>query len=258
MPGVTLIRSFEIVALSGCALTALKLFRSGLYRRYRFFFAYLVFLVPNSLWPLFLDTRSRVYFHVWVWTQPLEWLFYIAVVLELYRLVLASNRGIYTLGKWLLYCGMTVAVAVSLLTLLPHFNPATPQVSRTMAYFYAIHRGLTSSLALFLFLMVILLGFYRVRLSRNVVVHTVIYTVFFLNNAFVVLVRSLFGLKILHASNVVLEGVASACMLGWLFLLTPSGEKVPVLPELVDPAHEGKILYHLESLNSALLKISQK
>ncbi len=258
MLGISFLRFFEIVALLGCGLTALKLFYSGLYLRYRFFFAYLVFLLPNSLWPLFLDTRSRAYFHLWTWTQPLEWLFYLAVVLELYRLVLESNRGIYTLGKWLMYLGMAVAVAVSVLSLVPHFNPAMPQQSRTMASYYAIHRGVTSSLALFLFLMVILLGFYSVRLSRNVIVHTVIYTIFFLSNTLAVLARNLFGMGLAQATNTVLTAFSAACMLAWFFLLNPAGEKVPALAADVDPAHEGKILYHLESLNSTLLKIAQK
>lgn len=253
-----MIHIFEIIALSGCVLTALKLFRSGLYKRYRLFFAYLVFLIPNSLWPLFLDTRSIAYFYVWIWTSPLERLFWIAVVLELYRLVLESNRGIYTLGKWLMALGMTVAVGTSVLTLLPHFNPATPQISRGLGYFYAVDRGITSSLALFLFLMVVLLGFYRVRLSRNVIVHTVIYTIFFLSHTLAVLLRSLLGLRLLQASNTALMAVCAGCMLAWLWLLNPAGEKVSPWAAVVNPAHEGKILYHLESLNSTLLKISHK
>ena len=58
MPGSALVLFFEWVSLLGAGLTALKLFRSGLYRRYRFFLLYLVSLVPYGICLLVLDVNS--------------------------------------------------------------------------------------------------------------------------------------------------------------------------------------------------------
>ena len=47
MPNAALFISvFQAVTILGSALTVLKLFTSGLYRRYRFFFGYFIFRIP--------------------------------------------------------------------------------------------------------------------------------------------------------------------------------------------------------------------
>src|ERR1700730_11183971 len=100
MSSVALVSFLKIVSLAGSALTALKLFKSGLYRRYRVFFAYFVFRLVDSIWPFFLDLNSPKYFYSWVLTEPVLWVFYLLMVFELYRLVLENHKGLYTLGQW--------------------------------------------------------------------------------------------------------------------------------------------------------------
>jgi hypothetical protein len=88
MPSHALVLFFEWVSLSGAGLTTLKLLRSGLYRRYRFFFIYLASLVPYGICLLMLDVNSGLYQKFWTVTAPLFWLFYILVVFELCGLIL--------------------------------------------------------------------------------------------------------------------------------------------------------------------------
>src|SRR5579871_1941688 len=100
MPGASLVSVIEWASLVGSLLTAFKLHRTGLYRRYRVFFAYFLFRVANAVFPLLLDRGSPAYFRYWIFSQPVVWVFYVWVVLELCRLVLEKHRGLYTLGKW--------------------------------------------------------------------------------------------------------------------------------------------------------------
>jgi hypothetical protein len=258
MPSHALVLFFEWVSLLGAGLTALKLFRSGLYRRYRFFFVYLVFRVPYGICVLVLDVKSGLYQKFWTVTAPLFWLLYILVVFELCGLILEKHKGLYTLGRWAMYLGITVAVTLSLLSLLPHITPATPQRSRIMGYILATERGVDFSLAIFILLILFFLTRYPVPLTRNVVVHSVVFSLFFLSNTLGLLLRSVFGLHVSPEINLFLMGISSACVVAWLVLLNAKGEKVQVTTRQFGRGDEARILLQLDSLNDTLLRASRK
>lgn len=263
MPGAALVVVFQWVSLLGSLLVAAKLYRSGLYRRYRVFFAYFLFRVPNASYPLLVDVKSPIYFYFWVFTEPLVWVFYVWVVLELCRLVLERHQGLYTLGKWAMSVGMAISVTLSVLSVLAKFKAAPPQRSRSLhnsiiGYFLATDRGVTFCLAIFLLLMLLLLSRYPVRLSRNVVLHTTLYTIFFLSNTLNVILLSVFGLHLFTTIDTGLMGVSALCILAWLIFLTPKGEEVRVNIPHFAPENEKRFLYHLDALNSTLLKVSRK
>ncbi len=220
----------------GSGLTAAKLLFTGLHRRYRVFFWYFCFRVVNGLWPFFFDIKSNIYFKLWALTEPVSLLFYLLVVLELCKLVLERHRGLYTLGRWAIGLGMAASVTLSFLSLLPKITPATPQRSRVMGYLLASDRGVTFCLAIFLLLMLFLLSRYPVPLSRNVILHAAIYTIFFLSNTLNLIFSSVFGLRLYRAVDIGLMGVSTACALAWAFLLTPKGEEVRMtIPHLAVP-----------------------
>jgi hypothetical protein len=258
MPSHALVLFFEWVSLVGASLTGLKLFTSGLYRRYRFFFIYLVSLVPYCICLLVLDVNSGLYQKFWTVTTPLFWLLYVLVVFELCGLILEKHKGLYTLGRWAMFAGLAVAVTVSLLSLLPHIAPATPQRSRIMGYILATERGVDFSLAIFILLILFFLSRYPVPLSRNVAVHSVVFSVFFLSNSLGILLRSVFGLHVNDQVNLFLMGTSSACLVGWLVLLNAKGEKVRLRTVRFGRRDEERILLQLDSLNDTLLRVSHK
>ena len=258
MPSHALVLFLEWVSLLGAGLTGLKLFRSGLYRRYRFFFVYLVSLVPYGICLLVLDVHSGLYQKFWAVTAPLFWLLYILVVFELCGLILEKHKGLYTLGRWAMYLGVVVAVTLSVLSLVPHITPATPQESTIMGYILATERGVDFSLAIFIVLILLFLSRYPVPLSRNVVVHSVVFSLFFLSNTLVMLLYSVFGLHVNSEINLFLMGICSACMVAWLVLLNAKGEKVRVSTLHFGRGDEERILHQLDSLNDTLLRASHK
>ena len=258
MPSHALVLFFEWVSLLAAGLTALKLFRSELYRRYRFFFVYLVSLVPYDICLLVLDVHSGLYQEFWTVTTPLFWILYVLVVFELCGLILEKHKGIYTLGRWAMYLGIAVAVILSLLSLLPHITPATLQRSRIMGYILATERGVDFSLAIFILLILLFLSRYPVLLSRNVVVHSVVFSLFFLSNTLGLLLYSVFGLHINGEINLFLMGICSACMVGWLVLLNTKGEEVRLSTLQFGRGDEERILLQLDSLNETLLRASHK
>jgi len=257
MLSVALVSILKFVSLFGSALTAARLFQSGLYRQYPIFFAYVIFRVPNGTWAFFLGPKTNAYLLWWTVTGVLGWVFYLLLVLELYRLVLDKYKGIYTLGRRFVFLSVAVAVTISALSLIPKINPQTPQRSRILPYFLAAERGIDFSLAIFILLLLLFLAVFRVPLARNVQIHAAVYSIYFLSNTFVFLLRSVFGLRLKDQLDVLVMATSCGCLIAWLVLLSPKGESVPVPAGPVSRGEEQRILVHLEALNRTLLKASQ-
>ena len=258
MPGSALVLSFEAVSAIGSGLVALKLFLTGLHRRYRILFAYLICRVPYIGCSLFLDVNSSFYQKFFIVTEILFWPLYVLLVLELYGLVLEQYKGVYTLGRWAMYLATVVSVTISVLSLLPRITPAMPQQSRIIGYVYATERGIDFSLALFILLILFLLSRFPVPLSRNVAVHAVVYSIFFLSNTLGLLLHSVFGLQLENEVNMFLMGTSSACVVAWFFLLNTKGEEVRVSTLRFGRADQERILLQLNALNDTLLKTAHK
>ena len=74
----------------------------------------------------------------------------------------------------------------------------------------------------------------------------------------VLLMRSLFGLRLTHELNTILLGITAASVLAWLALLRVAGEDSAAAPAPFGPEHESRLLIHLDSLNAALLRSSRQ
>jgi len=256
MTSVALVSCLKAVSLLGCVLMALKLYSSGLYRRFPVFFVFFIFRIPNSIWPLFLETSSPLYQQIWVLTEPFEFGFYVFMVVELYKLVLEKYVGLYTVGRWALYLSLAISVSISGITLLPRIKPSMPQTSRIMYYLLATERGIQTGLAIFIILILCFLSLFPVKLSWNVRVHALVFSIFFLSGTFVLLMRSLFGLHLADEVNLILMGINAASLAAWLVLLSASEEAPVRAPVQFEPEHESRLLAHLDSLNTALLRTS--
>jgi hypothetical protein len=249
----------QALSLLFAAMMAFKLFTTGLYKRYPFFFAYFLFKVPNGIWPLcFTGTGSALYAYLWVWTTPIGLLFYVLLVIELYRLILENYPGLYTVGRWTMYLSVAISITISALTLLPKLSPALPQRTRKLAYVFIAERGIDTALALFIFLLLLFLSRYPIQLSRNARIHAVIYCIFFLSSTLGLLIRGFFGMRLADAVNTALTGVTVSCILAWLILLRPAGEEVRAPQKRKGTAQEERLLTQLDVLNATLLRVSRQ
>jgi hypothetical protein len=256
MTSAALVSCLRAVLLLGSVLMAFQLYRTGLYRRYPIFFAFFIFRIPNSMWPLFLEVSSYLYLSVWVLTELIALGFYVLMVVELYKLVLEKYKGLYTLGRWALYVSLAISVSISAISLLPQIKPSMPQRSKIMFYMVATERGIQTGLAIFIVLILCFLSFFPVKLSRNVRVHALVFSIFFLSSTFMLLMRSLFGMRLVHEFNTIFLGVTAASVVAWLTLLRPAGEDLRHAPVPFGQEHESRLLTHLDSLNATLLRAS--
>lgn len=258
MPGSALVNSLIILSALGSLATVIKLFWAGLFPRYRFFFAYMLLGAVDGAIPFAFDYRSKSYLHVFLAEEVISWVLLALTLLELYRLILERHRGLYTLGRWAMYFALAISILVSILSLLPKIQPSMGYDDRLFGYALAAERGIYLSLATFLILILFFLTRYPVPLSRNVVVHAAIFSMYFISNTLIFLARSLFGFRFNETASIFLMSISVLCVYAWLLLLSPHGEEVRVQLPHFGPEHEERILRQLDSINATLLRVSQK
>ncbi len=262
MPDAVLINALQVLSLFGSFLTCLRLYKTGLFRRYRWFFSYFLFRIPNTIWTLLFPVNSTVYLILWVATEPITWIFHAAVLLELYRLVLEKYQGLYTLGRWSMLVGMTVSVGISLSSFILKMKSVAQ--SKTMFWYLALERGWMLALAIFLLCMMGFLALYTIPISRNIRTHARVYTVFFISNYLFFLLQSVFGMhsafgiRAFYWTNVAAEAITTTCVFAWFFLLSTQGEEVTTSTPLMGPEQERRALQQLDAINATLLRVTQK
>jgi len=249
----------NLIAVAGTAILSVRLFLSGLYRRYWAFFLYLIFATLREGFVSGINPSKSLYMHFWVLTEPLEWLFFVLVVLELYGLVLQDYRGLSTVGRWALVTAVVVALAASSLTLLApsHSTIQGP----LLAFYYQAERAVYFSLVVFLLTILGVLMQYPISLNRNIIVHSVVFSIYFLGFTMVYVLLSTHGYvaSLMEATQDAAGVINIAALATWLLMLTPAGElrKVRLRPAWM-PGREEDLVGHLNHLNAALLRATRK
>jgi len=236
----------------------IRLYTSGLYRRYRAFFLFLIYANVLRMGVLgIMDPATGLYQKIWVLTEPIEWLFYVSVVLELYSLTMKDYRGLSTVGRWSLIAAVCVAMLASGISLMAPSRPSDQSV--LMTYYYVAERAVYFSLAVFLLTMFALLMRYPIVLSRNLVVHSMVFSSYFLIVTVLYLWLSARGWGSILGVRYGIFGATVAALGTWLVMLNPAGEtrKQRLRPAWM-PGQEEALVSQLNHLNAVLLRATHK
>jgi hypothetical protein len=256
-------RIVDLLIAAGTALLSVRLYASGLSRKYRAFFYYLIFSTLQLGYMACLDPTSRRYQDAYVVSEPISWFLYAVVVLELYSLVLADYQGLYTVGRWALIIAVTLALLASAISLMvPSIGNQQKSLLgglSVLRYYYVAERAVYLSLIVFLLTILFVLLQYPITLKRNIVVHLVVFLVYFLGNTVVYLVVSMVGWDAVPEVPYPLLAVTLGSLGAWLALLNPAGEmrKIRLRPAWM-PGKEEQLVSQLNSLNAALLRATRK
>jgi hypothetical protein len=251
-------KSFWTLNVLASALVVGRLYWVGLHRVYHFFFASLAFALLRSAALFPFGTRSLTYYRIWVSTEPILWIFYILVVFELYSLVLKQYRGIYSLGRMFFFAAVATSTIISAMTVLPTMTGALAK--NPLLYYYSlVERGVVTSLAVFLLLLLALVTWFPVPLSRNLLIHCSVYTAYFFIYNVINLYWHWRGKDAVYWTNMSKYTVGLACYFCWAFFLSRSGEDRTASLRLGrSPLEEKRLLGQLEGLNATLLRTARK
>jgi len=250
-------RAFDLLIVVALAVLAVWLPASGLHRRYRAFFAYLIWALLRNGALAIPRPDGQAYYLIWTRTEPLEWLLYVLVVLEIYSLVLEDYRGLATVGRWTLIVAVCVALLASGLALAAPSHYTTQGL--VMRYYYVADRAVYFSLVVFLLTLLGLLMQYPISLSRNVLLHSVVFSVYFLANTVMFLLLSMRGSEVIGVLRIGFQATTLAAVCVWIGLLRPAGElrKQRLRPAWM-PGREEELVSQLNHLNAALLRVTRK
>lgn len=234
---------------------AWRLLALDLHKRYRWFFLYWILTGARSVLLIISWKDQWTYATIWLYTQPFIWLVNVLVVLEIYSLTLGAHRGIYSLARWFMFGAVGLSSCLAFFSLVPTWGE--PKHGYEVALI--AERGIRTSLALFLLLMVVFIQLYPMPLRRNLVLHSFIFTAFFLSSSVAILYRNLGGWMASPLASQINMALGLASQIAWLALLSKQGEAVPATRRLHrDASDEKRLLEQLDAINATLLRAGRK
>lgn len=240
------------------AILILKLYFSKLASTYRFFCLAALFGIVRAIVTWRMDLGSEAYLNFWRAAEPVTWLLSTLVVLELCSLIFREYRGIQVLGRRTIYGSLAAAVLISLILLAPTWRQSN-QPMLSFQRFLMVERGVDSALVILLLLLLVFLALLPIPLSRNVVIHSVLYATYFLCGSIGIFIANGTSKEAGLVISTCLMGVAFICLVGWNILLKRDGEtKIAVMPKPLPVAYEEKLVEQLASINATLLRASSK
>jgi hypothetical protein len=161
-----------------------------------------------------------------------------------------------TVGRWALIAAVVVALLASGVSLMA---PSQSPQSHLMRYYYVAERAMYFSLAVFLLSILGFLMQYPITLSRNIIVHSMVFSVYFLGNTVLYLLLSMRGYGSIPVVTYALSAITLAAVGTWLVMLNPAGEvrKLRLRPHWM-PGREEELVIQLNNLNAALLRATRK
>jgi hypothetical protein len=252
-------RSLWFLGVVCSGLLCIRLFFHKLAARYRFFITFLLASTVRSVVMWNLNIYSSSYRVVWKATEPVLWVLYTFVVLELCSLIFKEYRGIQALGRWTVYGSLGASVFLSTVILAPTWRNSKEPILSTER-FLMVERGIDSALVFLLLLLLVFLVLLPIPLSRNVVIHSVLYAIFFVTSSLGILIVNLTGFaETARVVSTCVQGIFLLCLIGWLTLLSREGEtKLSEFRKPLPAAYEQRLIEQLSHINATLLRASAK
>jgi len=239
----------QTVALLGLSF---RMARYGLYRSYPSFLGFLLAELLQAV-VLTFARSEKSYKYGWLATEGVIVCFYALIVLECYAIALRDLPGIANLSRRYIKAGLGVAIVISVLLLGLERTP-----NSIIPTFVVFERDVVTSLVIFVLLILGFLTYYPVPLSRNAIVYSVGYSIYFLCKATALLLvnRTHQGSQLVSTILII---VSTLCLVFWLFALNRSGEaKTVVVGHRWKPGDEERLLSQLQGINDHLIRSARK
>jgi len=244
--------SFVALHCLGFSVLAFRLVRLSLASTFRWFFVLCIFepvrMGIAAAFPRDTDAYGYYYFI----TQPLVWILYVLITLEVFQGAFAEFPGIYSLSRKALTGSVVVAAVIAVATVGIDFSkPDGPY--QFLEVFLLLERTVVLSLVVFVLALTLLLSWFPVQLNRNALTHVIIFSLFFAAKAAMLFSRNLFGVSFTRAGNIGLLCAVVICLCLWLVFLVENKESRLVRSGVPhDPAKEARLMQQLNALNETL------
>jgi hypothetical protein len=232
---------------------ACRMAGTGLHRIYRGFFVYLLFCALRSCVLRLPNLSQTAYGWAWLYTGPPMWALFGYAAFELSSIALRDFRGLASFGQKTLLAGLTICLVASVATLVVDSSQSRGDFPLLLAANLS-RRAIYSTLTLYLLLLAGFLLWFPVPVTRNVLLHTVLFFFYSLTGTALLFVRNLLGPSVIPQVSAALLAANTICLAGWLGL-TRAGELRPAgMRPHWRPETERHLLDQLSALNASLAR----
>lgn len=235
-----------------------KLWYTGLAKVYKLFFLYLVSDFLSSIAALSIPYDTKLYGYAYISLQTLKIGIAAMALVEIYGLAMARTPALAAFGRRTV--GYFLAAA-ALLPLAAAYLDHAPTSQPILRAYLLFERTLDATIALFLILISIFLGWFPIQLRRNVVIYIVGFIVWFLSRStglHLVIQRAgnRWMSSVINAGE---TGVTIACLLLWMICLRPEWEGLTtVVGHLWNKAEAGRLTEQLDAINDGLDRLRRR
>jgi hypothetical protein len=125
--------------------------------------------------------------------------------------------------------------------------------------FFVAERGVLFALAVLILLLGGFLAWFPVVLPRNVAVHSMLFSAYFLTKAAAILVRNISQTPMGQASSIAILVISNVCMLLWIVLMRRAEEFATVtVGNPWSRAREEELVGQLRAINSTLARAGRE
>ncbi|MCC6341350.1 MAG: hypothetical protein IT166_04075 [Bryobacterales bacterium] len=253
MPRLSSLEGFLWAVNTGFTLLlAIRLWASGLSVIYRAFYFFLLFSILRSAVPAIFPLTRTQYGNFFAFTEMASLIFYFLMTLEIYTRVFEKFPGIESFSRWALSGCLALSMVLAMASLYPDIvSKANPT---PLDFLRIVERGVLSGLAFLILLMSLFLSWYPVVLARNIVVHSLLFAIYFTMKAGVFLLQNMANrIMVMRSVNLAVFLLGCACLLSWIVFLRPRGEKTEVkVGYRWDQEEEERLIGQLRRINSTL------
>jgi hypothetical protein len=267
----------QVLNLALGALLVIRLVSLRLERVYTIFCLFLGCELLVSLVEFFSSIEPNLlpdYRITWLTGRVVIWILTLWTVYALLGAVLAELPGILGLSRKVLNLTFLAAGAVGILTVRPEYSLSgaaayTDPVARAVAVGFVLDRVVCSVALLALLLILGFLLWFPVQISKNLIVFTTGFIVYFAAKGSLLIMHSVWSHESLSSdtadqalrrlvSNLIMF-VSSACFAYWAIFITRQGETVPIrIGHLWQRHDQERMIGQLEAMNAALLRAAAR
>jgi hypothetical protein len=234
-----------------------RLLQNGLFRVYRFFFAYLAVDAAETLLGSLFQTHLQIYADIYLVSQTLKIVLGGFLVLEVYQLALEKHPALARfLRNSISYVLAGAAVVAALGIAVDHYVPTGRSVA--IHRFNTFERTMDIWMLLLLLLIVLFTTWFPVRLKRNGALYIGGIIIYFFSRSTGLLLRNLAPQFKAPIDKAILIA-AIVCLMVWLMALTREGEQVTtVVGHRWSPAESERLAAQLNAINATLVRLSRR
>jgi hypothetical protein len=255
MMSASIFSALEVLTLLVNVVALLRLVQLKLYSVYPFFFTFLCIQFVSKGVVVVYGIKSLAFFYCYVWLSPVRAILYLLVVWELFSVIFRNYAGLRSLSRWV----MGVAAAISPLGLVLSMERGSVYSGHSkwvLPLVVRFERGIQFGMVIFIVIMLYFISRYPIKLPRNNVVLCMLYSVWFLGEAAVLLASSFvpdtYGRRFVNVGETAIEVTCYVC---WALLLSKAGEYQETrVRRDISPENERALIGELDAMNELLLR----